>query len=700
MDLLIIVRLAKYRWRQLVILIVLGCTLTAAVIGLAELRSSSAAALEASVAGEQAGLPYAIQGADPAALRTLDSLKDLAAVRDTRTAATAGAREVPALLRTARTPGLPLGSLIEGRRALDATEATISESAAAGLGVALGDSVRLESEGAPQQRVRLVGLTVNPADVDDKLVVTIDPTLAADQVTVWLSPRDPYSIEALRPPLDSRALTYQSVGELVKVAVRSQPQALSALKYVPAGLAALLIVLMAGTLAALLPTARADAESLTAAGMPPYRAWRKLTGLAFGGIILGELAGVAIATAILMSFKRPISSGFGQRWLGVDVPWVTVFALIVVSGLLGAVARPVSIGAARLFRWLSVRTTSRLRASYIGAAAALVGAGLLIIATIARLQTPPAHASNMAPVGAVLLAAALPVVIVPAMHRGLGRATQAVARHLNAGLMIVSTVVIVIAILTGGYAARATHNAVVNEGLSGAPQPAGSYLVTEIPNDAAATLTQIYKNAGGHRHEQYDLPDEQSSRVRVTGTRLVRCMSEAGTLNPDEQPSDCYAQKTYSPINTIALSRDSSSRALADPGLVQKDHVGLLVFSGTAPEAVSIADTSARPDRTLGGNMPGLVLPPDGPVAQTADGTQPGAYDDQRSVAGAVTLGGTVASTVHRRPGRLCRAVDPVRQGPAAGGRVKECAGTHGPLPESSARRVIASARSPAMTVA
>lgn len=681
LNLLIIVRLARYRWRQLLILAVLGFILTSAVTGLAALRTSSSAALEASVTGELAGRPYAIQGADRAAVRSLATVKGLAGVRDEQAAASAPQRQVPVLLRTAREVGLPLGTLLEGRRALTPSEATISEATAATLGVSLGDAVTVALDERTTGPIRVVGLTVNPADVDDKLLVTVDPALPADEVTVWLSERDPYTITSLQPLLDSRALTYQSVDELKKVAVRSQPQALSALTYVPAGLAALLIVLIAGTLAALFPTARADAESLSLAGMAPRRAWQKLMGVAFGSVILGELAGVACATAVLAVFKEPVSRTFGQRWLEIGIPWITILSLIAVSGVLAAFSRPVSLGTARLFRWLSIRSVSKFRTTHIAAAAALVGTAIMAVATAARFQTPPAHPSTWAPIGAVLIAAALPVLIMPAMHRKLGRATTVVARHFNISLTIVSTVVIVIAVLTGGFAARATHNAVVNERQSGAPQPPGSYLITEIPNDAAAALAKIYTETGGHRLRQYDLPDEQTARLRVTGTRLVQCMSKAGTLNPDQQPSECYPQKTYSPINTIALSRGSMKDAFADPGLVAKDRVGLLVFAGEAAEAVSIADTSAKPDATLGGNMPGLIVPPDGPVArrftltpsgasmvalldfdslsergqariraavnrlapgaQTADGTQPGAYDNERSLAGAVALAGT-----------------------------------------------------------
>jgi len=151
-------------------------------------------------------------------------------------------------------------------------------------------------------------------------------------------------------------------------------------------------------------------------------------------------------------------------------------------------------------------------------------------------------------------------------------------------------------------------------------------------------------------------------------------------LIPDDVPPGCFPQDTYSPINTIALSRDGDTQAYADPGLVERGEVGLLTYAGTTSAASTIADTAAEPEVGLGGNLPGLVVPPTGsvathfklrpsgtstialldfgsltgrsqssirsavsrlaPGAQTADGTLPGVYENERSVAGATALSG------------------------------------------------------------
>ena len=108
-------------------------------------------------------------------------------------------------------------------------------------------------------------------------------------------------------------MTYQSVEVIAKAATKNQPGVLSALKYVPAGLAVLLFAVVVATLALLFPTGRSDAVSLTLAGMAPRNAWRKVTGVTFGSIVLGEVIGFIVATTVLTIFREPISRVFGQR---------------------------------------------------------------------------------------------------------------------------------------------------------------------------------------------------------------------------------------------------------------------------------------------------------------------------------------------------------------------------------------------------
>jgi hypothetical protein len=193
---------------------------------------------------------------------------------------------------------------------------------------------------------------------------------------------------------------------------------------------------------------------------------------------------------------------------------------------------------------------------------------------------------------------------------------RAVARRLTTALGTAVVVAAVVATWTGFYGASTTHDANAFEAISGAPQPPGSFLLTEVPDGAADALVARYRELGGSKIVQYDLPNERSERLRATGSALVQCMQRAGTLNPDQVDAGCFPQETLSPVAVVVLSRSEDDRARADPGLVRDGEVGLLLYRAFTPEAASLGTTDAAPDKRLGGNMPGLVVPADGDVAE------------------------------------------------------------------------------------
>ncbi len=256
--------------------------------------------------------------------------------------------------------------------------------------------------------------------------------------------------------------------------------------------------------------------------------------------------------------------------------------------------------------------------------------------------------------------------------------------NLWTGLRAAAVAAGVVALLAGTYASTTTHDANVGESISGSLQPAGSFLVHEVPEAGATSLLETYRAQGGIRFVRYEIPDESDEALRVTGMRLIGCMSKARTRNPNTLGDACFPQETYAPINTVVLG-PANSAAAADPGLVEEGKVGLLLFKAKTAHAAEVADTDARPDSRLGGNMPGLVVPKGGrvaehfglhatntsviafldfsdlsrrgqsrvraaaarfaPAAQTGDGTLPTGYAQQRSFANAVALVGAIIVT-------------------------------------------------------
>lgn len=286
-------RLTVYRWKQFLVLAMVGAVLSTVVVGVLGIRDSASGAIEDSVRADQAGRAFAVQGGPQVAREVLDGTAALEPVSETRGDIVAPDLQVPALIRTVRNAGLPLGALIEGRRPQESSEVTLTRATAESLEVGLGGTVRTATDSATSAALRVVGITADPADRDALGAVVVDPDLDPASATVWLSDTDPYSLSQLQPVLDQRLATYQSVESLVAASEARLPGELQDLRYAGWGLAALLLLFLATSVVTLAPVARADAEALQAAGVPASEAWGLLTRLVVTAVVVGQFLGGA-----------------------------------------------------------------------------------------------------------------------------------------------------------------------------------------------------------------------------------------------------------------------------------------------------------------------------------------------------------------------------------------------------------------------
>lgn len=605
---------ASYRRRSLAVLAVIAFLAAFSACGLAQVRASGRNAISATVTADLAGYSYALQGQTPEPLNALSAQPDVVGVRDDTASVVTPTGVATVTARTTNREGVALGNLVAGQRA-GKGQVVLSRRTADALEVSIGDTIQLDTNSGEAKTLKLVGLLANPANRLDQTAVTADTNLPASNVSIWLFKADPYQQPALRPLLDMRTLTYQSANTLIASRSAELPQGLAGLKLIPAALAALFLILLGASLSSMAAVARRDVDSLIASGFSPKQAWTGIIAVAYIVVVIGILAGFLAATLGLRSARSQLSSLFDQDWLTTDLAWTSVLLLVAAVTVAALAAPRIVRSATHLINRL---TTARKKATtrrWLPAAAALSGLILLAGTIAARMQTPPGRLSAYAPWAIVLITASLPGLAHRIVPSGLPTASRQVVSHLNAALLAVVTVAAILATFAGGSAARSTHNANAGQSLTRAPQPNGSLLITEIPTSAADSVLANYENAGGDQLLRYDLPDESTARLRATGPRLIGCMQQDGTLNPDEVASDCFPQDTYSPINVIALSTQTGTPTAADPGLVESGKVGLLLYTQPTPQAAKYATTDATADNLLGGNTPGLVLAPDNPLA-------------------------------------------------------------------------------------
>ena len=608
-------RLIRYRWRQATLVALLGATLSIAVLGAVTVERSTRDALRDSVVADHGGRSFVLQTGSEDVQRLLTEVPGVQGVADgVGQLDTDGASSAVTLRRIA-SPDLELGVLTAGRRAETHHEATVSESVAHDLSLGIGETATVRVDEEPADLL-VVGITRNPADAADRSVVLVDPDLSANDMTAWLTDTDPYSVQALQPALDDRSATYRSTSVLSDERASSLPAAVATMGKLPPAMGLLLAALLATVLIALYPVARADVGALTAAGVSPARAWSLVRWTTVGCLVAGQLIGFVAVTGAVALFRDSISGLFGQAWLTTTRPYGVLLVQVVACVAGALVLRPLMTVATRGTRRLLVRrglgSLALLITTTVGV---LVWAG----AWVASRSEPAGSFASYAPWGLAITIAAIPAILARLVVQHVREpASRAVTARFVAPLWVVTAAMVVTASATGAYAARATHDANANESRSGTLQPPGSYLVSEVPAEAAAAIATLYAELGGRSTEQYIVPNERKEQVRATGVVLLDCLERAKSDDPGRLPPECFPQHTYAPVNTVFLSASPEVREpLGDPGLIEDGRVGVLLFATGGGLVSKKMRLDAEPSTLMGGNMPGLVLPAGGPEARS-----------------------------------------------------------------------------------
>lgn len=680
------VAFVRHRVAQVSILSVLGFALGASVVGLAVVKSSAQDAILDSVRADLGQRSYVLQTGDPAAYQALRMINGVSPIQDQIGDIVADGLSAPVLVRTTTSTALELGIIVRGARPSRVGDVVLSEVTAESMGVIVGDHVQVRAGDATVDG-RVVGISVDPANRTTSMVVQLVEDSTVFRPTMWLSDTDFADIRELDRSLTGRTAFYRSLDSLLEAAgsAENRPRFLSAMRFVPVGCGLLIAVLLASAGSVLARRWQNDVDALVGAGMAPAAAWRRIVAIAFGTVLLGQVLGGIAATAALWFWREPVSGWLGQFWVDITVPWQEPLFILGLTGVSAILTIPLTRVA---LKWMTRRPLARGQQRWTTTLATVCTAvGLVLLAALIWVSRYPKGewAYTVAPLAAALVAVAGPFVIAPSLGVGLAVATRALVRYLVAGLRPVAAVSATIAVLSGVWSAQTVHEANIGEQLSSPTVPAGSFVISEMPDEAIPTLLRLYRSHGGNRVEQFGIPDESKTLLRATGAKVTSCMSRRGTYDPDEV-IDCFPQADLTSINTVLLGHPGSPPR-ADPVLLEGGKAGLLLFTTGEAVASRIADTRAEADPMLGGNLPGLVIPSDGdvakafglvsagksevalldfsrlaprdqlliraaairlaPSAQTASGTDPTEYDRLRSTASIVSfLGATVVAVV------------------------------------------------------
>ncbi len=593
----------------------LGVVLSFTVTSLQWIQASAQHAIDQSLIADMGGMAFALSTADPEAIDVLQSLPAATPIQDDSATLVADEAAVFVQLRVTTDPDATIGVLTAGHHPTQASEISLSATTADALGVAVGDEVTVTST-AGELSAEVVGLLIDPADPANSAAVLIPSVDQAFTPTRWLSNNDFYGVEELQPLLDRRTASYQSRDALLVAAAINRPGFLSSMQFLPVGVGLLVGVLFLSTLTLLLQRWTADVRSLGACGIPPVRSWRHVTFVALACVLAGEFVGLFLSFFILTTFKAPVSAWLGQGWTTITTPWsgillilaITTVAVLLAVPVIRLVTNPPSVRV--LSRWRFQLRPSRVRAL---AFSAVLFASWIGVVLVAR-QPGADFLSAVIPVLGVVWAATLPYLLSPLLAVGLPPGRRALQMQLLRGVRPMAAVVIALVVAVGTWSAQTTYSANSGEAQANPMVPSGSFVMSDVPDSAIPIITDIYQSYGGQEIIRYGRPDESQLNLRVTTRGLLECLAAPGASLAN-LPETCWPTDNglMTPVNVVAIG-EVGSEPRADPNLVSGGEVGLILLKSEDGSISRLAETTATLDPLLGGNMPGLVVPPDSNV--------------------------------------------------------------------------------------
>lgn len=669
----------RHRWDHALLLAALAALLGALVVGTASVRDSARSAIEESLRADLGGRTYALQSTDPTLAAELDNDTSAAPVLDELAEITHAGRAAPVVLRTTDDPTMHLGLLDSGERPGQPGQAMVGWRLASDLGVEVGETVTIVDAGGSED-IAVVGLLRDPADAQaDTVILLVDESQMREASRWLLNDLQALDREPVRTLMDARAGTVASIDSLLQAADLQASTVLAGLRALPLGLGLVMMLVLGGTVASLGRTWSRDVATLRSLGLPSRSAWRALGGGMLSVSIVAVILGGATALGGVHLLRRWVSGWLGQDWSHITVPYVD--GGIVVGVVLALGVFPLLI---RTIPWRGVMSRLSPRVQDVGRR--WPGWSILVVGVLALLAGAWAvdavgdGAALLAPAGAVLAAASLPLVLSPAAASGLSPARRVLTRRMARSLSPVVIATVVVAALGSLWTAHTTYTANRTEALDNPMMPPGSFVISEVPQAMIPTLTELYRDRGGRDIVTFATLGEQQTRVRVMTPTMARCAEEYGQLT--DLPPECWPpldSPVAAPINVVMLSAPGTP-AQADRGLIENGEVGLVMIDST-DRSGQVRETSTLkvvPGADLGGLLPGLVLGADDPTvdilglapsgsslvvlkdfhavqpaerfemraliltlmptAEVADGTNTSFYDRQRSAATMVSL--------------------------------------------------------------
>lgn len=609
---------ARHRAAQVLVFALLGLLLSSTVVGSAAVRASAAAAAAESVRAELGQRAFALQTSDPEVIDHLGRLPEVGSVQDDLGEVTAGEKSAPVAVRTTTDPLLQLGVLSRGERPDEPGELLISEPVARALGTAIGDTVSVRASDGESTGL-VVGFISDPAHLAESTIIRVADDSPSFSPTRWLSNADFYALPELQLALDRRAATYQSVEWLLLGAEANAPQLLSVIGAVPTGAGILGGALALSAVVALARTWRSDAGTLVAAGLTPRSAWRHILWTSAGSALVGVIAGSWAVLAVLRLARSEVSALLGQNWHHVSIPWSEVAVVLGAAILVGAMSGSLARYLPRLWSWRPRRTAARRRwlVPTVGAVA-VAGMVVWLIAVRAALEVIDNPVAQLAPIGAAVVVLSTPLLSGAFLGRVFPGATRTLFSGVVRSVWVTGAVAAAIILGSGVWSAQAIRDANVGESMSPLPVPAGSFVISAMPDSAIPVLRELYGDLGGHDAVAFEIPDATQGNLRVSSSDALDCLLDSGASTITEIPQRCLDSSVAAPINTVLLGPPGSD-AQAEDGLVADGAVGLVWFSRETGSIARTATTEAQPGSGLGGNLPGLVVPADGSVAKEFD---------------------------------------------------------------------------------
>lgn len=597
-------------------LITCGC-----VVGLATVRASAINAVLSGIVGDR-GYPsgYVMQAVTPSAAKSLARLDEVTPVATTSTDVSTPTSVAKAVILVQGNNKVWLQHLVKGLRPASGHDVTLSRHLAQTLGVRVGGTVTI-SLPAGKRTLRVSGLTADPAHRSDVTAVLLLPGLGGLHVNQWLMPGlpDQESHPQIFSLLQSQALQVSSTKGAVQEARYNPPSVVSAMRFLPTGVGILLTLLALTLVAALRPAGIRDATALIGSGFSSRQAWRVVATAAALAGTGGAIVGVGLCIAVTHVFSQELSAPLGQAWLRVTVPVLPVVAMIVVPSVLALVARPALSAASRARAWL-VRPRLQGRVGLLLAlVSVLVGVGLMTYASWRQHQAKPTRDGLVALWGLLLLSGGLLAPFAVTFRMNARAAVGHAVEYLGKQFVLASVVGLLIATATAGYAALTMHDANAIDRITVGPQPPGSLLINGVSNQAAKQLTDDYRRLGGTRANSYQIAASAAGVARVTTPEVARC------LQGGDQLTACIARHSGAAVNVIGLSSSVPKNvAIADESVTAHGQVGLVILGRSQPIATGVDVVPAISRPGLGGNLPSVILNPNGPVAKKAGLTPSG----------------------------------------------------------------------------